>query len=246
MKAMRSSSTAVATALLALAAGCGSSGSSDKPAATGSLPQGGEPVKLDPASFSTRIDNQWMPLAPGSVWVYREGKTTDRVEVLHRTKVIDGVRTRVVHDVAKEGGRVIEDTFDWFAQDLAGNVWYLGEDTKEFSGHGPPSAKGSWQAGVNDAQAGVVMPAKPKLGQSYRQEYLKGEAEDRARVLSLDESAQVPAGYYKRTLMTKDYSPLERLVEHKFYARGVGNVLTVATAGESSREELVSFRRGSG
>jgi hypothetical protein len=243
---MRRSSAAIAMAALALAAGCGSSASSDKPT-TGSLPQGGEPAKLDPGSFSERVDNPWMPLAPGSVWLYREGKAVNRVQVLSRTKLIEGVRARVVHDVVKEKGKLIEDTFDWYAQDKDGNVWYLGENTKEYSGHGPPSTAGSWQAGVKGAQAGVVMPAHPKVGQSYRQEYLKGEAEDNARVLSVDEMTQVPLGFYRPTLMTKELTPLEpRLLEYKFYARGIGNVLTVATSGESSREELLSFRRGSG
>jgi hypothetical protein len=247
---LRCASTAVAIAALALASGCGSHESSGKSTA-GSLPTGSESVKLDPASFTTRIDNPWMPLTPGSRWVYREtaGSTVQRytVEVTGRTKVIAGVRSRVVHDVVTEKGRLVEDTFDWFAQDKEGNVWYLGEDTKEYGGGGPPSTAGSWQASVKDAQAGVVMPAHPKVGQTYRQEYLKGEAEDEARVLSVDEKAQVPFGYYPRTVMTKELTALEpRLLEHKFYARGIGNVLTLATSGESSREELLSFRRGSG
>jgi hypothetical protein len=245
---VRRSSAAIAITALALAAGCGSNASPEK-AATGSLPQGGEPVKLDPASFSTRIDNPWMPLAPGSQWVYREtdGSTVQRntVDVTSKTKLIAGVRARVVHDVVTEKGRLIEDTFDWFAQDDKGNVWYLGEDTREYGGGGPPSTAGSWETGVKGAQAGVVMPADPKVGQSYRQEYLKGEAEDEARVLSVDEKAQVPFGYYPRTVMTKELTALEpRLLEHKFYARGIGNVLTLATSGESGREELLSFRRG--
>ena len=218
---------ALALTGLALLAGCG----------------GGD----DARKFTTNVDNPWMPLAPGDVWVYREGKAVNRVEVLPRTKVVDGIRARVVHDVVKEKGRLVEDTFDWYAQDDKGNVWYLGEDTKEFSGHGPPSTKGSWEAGVHGAKAGIVMQAKPKAGQSYRQEFLKGEAEDHARVLSVDEQTQVPLGHYKPTLMTREDTPLEpRLTEYKFYARGIGNVLTVATSGESSREELLSFHRGGG
>src|SRR4051812_15989828 len=196
---MRRASAPMAIACLALAAGCGSSGSPDKPKA-GSLPHGSERVKLDPPSFSTRVDNPWMPLAPGSVWVYREGKATNRVTVLSRTKLIEGIHARVVHDVVSEKGKLVEDTFDWHAQDKDGNVWYLGEDTKEYSGHGPPSTQGSWQAGVKGAEAGVVMPAHPQAGQAFRQEYLKGEAEDNARVLSTDEKTQVPLGFYKPTL----------------------------------------------
>jgi hypothetical protein len=226
-------------AALALAAGCGSG--------PGSLPEGSEPAKLDSASFTSRVDNPWMPLAPGSVWVYREGKAVNRVEVLPRTKRVDGISARVVHDVVREKGRLVEDTFDWYAQDRDGDVWYLGEETKEYSGKGPPSTAGSWEAGVKGAQAGVIMPAKPKVGQVYRHEYLKGEAEDNARVLSLDEQTQVPLGHYEPTLMTREETPLEpRLTEYKWYARGIGTVLTVATSGESGREELLSFTRGRG
>jgi hypothetical protein len=198
-------------------------------------------------SYTTNVDNPWMPLAAGSVWVYREGKAVNRVEVLPQTKVVNGIRARVVHDTLKEKGRLVEDTFDWYAQDDKGNVWYLGENTKEYSGKGPPSTAGSWEAGVKGAKAGIVMQAKPKAGQSYRQEFLKGEAEDNARVLSLDEQTQVPLGHYKPTLMTREDTPLEpHLTEYKFYARGIGTVLTVATSGESGREELLSFHRGSG
>jgi hypothetical protein len=222
-------------ALALLAAGCNSD-EQRKP-----------PAKLDPKRFTTRIDNPWFPITPGARWVYRETEdgATQRVEVkvTDRTKLIAGVRARVVHDVVTEGGRLIEDTFDWFAQDRDGNVWYLGEDTKEYAG-GRVSTKGSWQAGIDGAQAGVVMPAHPRAGQSYRQEYLKGEAEDQARVLSVDEKAEVPFGFYERTVMTKDFTALEpRLLEHKFYARGVGPVMTITTAGGSGREVLVSFKR---
>jgi hypothetical protein len=196
-------------------------------------------------SYTTNVDNPWMPLTPGSVWVYSEGKAVNRVEVLPQTKVVNGIRARVVHDVVKEKGRLIEDTFDWYAQDDKGNVWYLGENTKEYSGKGPPSTAGSWEAGVKGAKAGIVMQAKPKAGQSYRQEFLKGEAEGNARVLSTDEQTQVPLGHCKPTLMTREDTPLEpRLTEYKFYARGIGTVLTVATSGESGREELLSFHRG--
>jgi hypothetical protein len=143
-----------------------------------------------------------------------------------------------------EGGEVVEDTYDWYAQDADGNVWYLGEDTKEFEGGKVVSTAGSWEAGVDGAQAGIVVPGTPELGLEYRQEHYEGEAEDRGKVLSLDEWVEVPAGTYRPALMTKDWTPLEPdVLEHKFYAKGVGPVLAITLSGGSGREELVSFRR---
>jgi hypothetical protein len=222
--------------LLGLAAGCGSEESS-------SLPQGDETVKLDPDDFSTEIDNPYWPMRPGSSWVYREGEARVEVTVTGKTKRIIGIDARVVHDVLTEGGKVKEDTFDWYAQDESGNIWYLGEDTKEFE-DGKVSTEGSWEAGVDGAQPGVLLPGKPEAGLSYRQEYYKDEAEDAAEVLSVDARARVPVGSFQQLLQTKEYTPLEpRLVEHKFYAKGIGPILAVTVSGGSGREELV--RRGS-
>jgi hypothetical protein len=221
-----------AALLLALAAGCGSEESS-------SLPQGDETVKLDPDDFTTEIDNPYWPMRPGSRWVYREGKSRVEVTVTGVTKKIIGIDARVVHDVLTENGKVREDTFDWYAQDESGNIWYLGEDTKEFE-DGKVSTEGSWQAGVDGAQPGVLLPGKPKPGLSYRQEYYKGEAEDAADVLSVDARARVPVGSFQQLLQTKEYTPLEPdVVEHKFYAKGVGPILAVTVSGGSGREELV-------
>jgi hypothetical protein len=226
--------------LVAIAAGCGGS------SGTG-LPQGGEAVELDPADFTSEIDNPWMPLRAGAKWVYRETDaegTEQRVEVtvLDETKEVLGIETRVVHDVVTEDGEPVEDTFDWYAQDADGNVWYFGEDTKEFENGKPTTTAGSWEAGVDGAQPGVLIPGEPEVGMTYRQEYYAGEAEDAAEVLSLDEKVQVPFGTYDGVLMTKDYTPLEPdVLEHKFYARGVGVVLALAISGGSDREELVEF-----
>jgi hypothetical protein len=218
--------------LLALAAGCGSEKSS-------SLPQGDETVKLDPDEFTTEIDNPYWPMRPGSRWVYREGKARVEVTVTGVTKKIIGIDARVVHDVLTENGKVREDTFDWYAQDESGNIWYLGENTKELE-DGKMSTEGSWQAGVDGAQPGVLLPGKPKPGLSYRQEYYKGEAEDAADVLSVDARARVPVGSFQQLLQTKEYTPLEPdVVEHKFYAKGVGPILAVTVSGGSGREELV-------
>jgi hypothetical protein len=211
---------------------------------------GGSPALAAP-KFSTRIDNPYLPMAPGSRWVYRETAkdgATQRVvvKVTHRTRQIaNGVTARVVRDTATENGEVIEDTFDWYAQDRRGNVWYLGEDTKEYEKGKVVSTYGSWEAGVNGARGGLVMPAHPRPGMQYRQEYLKGEAEDSARVLSIDDQAEVPFGHFKQVVLTKEWNPLEpKVLEYKLYARGVGPVLAVTVSGSGDREELVSFTRG--
>jgi hypothetical protein len=209
------------------------------------LPHGDDPVKLRPANFTTRIDNPYLPMRPGSRWVYREGRHRVVVTVTRRTRVVSGVRARVVHDVASLRGRVVEDTYDWYAQDRRGNVWYLGEATREYAKGKRPDTSGSWEAGVDGAQAGVVMPARPRTGMTYRQEYLKGEAEDAARVLGTHERASAPFGTFRHVVLTKDYTPLEPdLVEHKFYARGVGQVLAVTVSGGRERQELLSYRKG--
>jgi hypothetical protein len=215
------------------------------------LPQGSEPVNLEPADFTTRITNPYWPMRPGSRWIYRETDsegTRQRVvvTVTNRTKrIANGVTARVVRDVVREGRRLVEVTDDWYAQDKAGNVWYLGELTKEYENGKLTSTEGSFEAGVDGAQAGIVMPARPRPGLRYRQEYYKGHAEDRARVVSLREQAEVPSGHYRRVLMTRDVNPLQpKVLEFKFYARGVGPVLAVSVSGGSDREDLVSYRRG--
>jgi hypothetical protein len=250
---------AALVALVALAVLAAACGAGDAPAARGTqtapgggaLPQGAEPVRLDPRNFTTRIDNPWLPMAAGSRWVYRELEGTERgsvrITVTNRTKVIAGIRARVVHDVARRSGRVIEDTIDWFAQDRAGNVWYLGEATRSYRNGRLVSRGGSWQAGVAGAQAGIAMPADPKPALTYRQEYRKGVAEDAATVLSLDEQVQAPHGHFKPALLTKEFTPVEPdSLEYKLYAKGVGLVLAVDVSGGAAREELVSYRKGKG
>lgn len=201
--------------------------------------------------FTTRIDNPYLPMRPGSRWIYRETETDGTVQrvvvrVTRRTKrVAAGITARVVRDTVTERGRLVEDTFDWFAQDRAGNVWYLGEDTTEYEDGRPVSKEGSWEAGVDGATAGIVMLARPRPGRSYRQEHSPGEAEDRARVLSVDEQAEVPAGHFKRVISTKDWTPLQpRVLEYKFYAKGIGLVMALDISGGSGREELIRYRPG--
>ena len=250
---------AIALAALVLAAsGCGSNddektGSTPKTTSTNAgdgstLPTGSEPVDLDPADFTTRIDNPYWPMAPGRKWDYRGEEGGDKVKiavaVTNDTKKIEGITARVISDVvSREDGTLIEKTFDWYAQDSEGNVWYLGEDTKEYEDGKVSSTEGSWEAGVDGAEPGIIMPAKPRVGLTYRQEYYKGHAEDGARVLKLGAKATVPAGTFDDCVETEDFTNLEPgNVEHKFYAKDVGPVLRTTESG-GGREELVSFRR---
>lgn len=209
------------------------------------LPQGSERVNLDPADFTTRIDNPYFPLGPGDKYVYREtdGKTKEKVVlgVSHKTKLIaNGIAARVVHDRVTSHGKVVEDTFDWYAQDSDGNVWYLGEDTVECKKGKIKNHSGSFEAGVDGAQPGVIMPANPEPGMKYRQEYYAGEAEDRGEVLSVNEQVESPFGHFTGALLTKDLVPLEpKVSEYKIYAPGVGLVVAVKTSGGSGREELM-------
>lgn len=211
---------------------------------------GGEPtqetysVSIDPADFVAQIDNPYYPLTPGTTFIY-EGETgegRERVEttVTRDTKVVMGVTCTVIQDRVLLDGELIEETFDWYAQDVDGNVWYFGEDSKDYENGQVISTKGSWEAGVDGAMPGIIMPADPQVGASYRQEYYAGEAEDMAEVLSLDGIASVPYGTYQNLLVTKDWTPLESgFVEQKYYARGVGLVLEEVVQGGEGRIELI-------
>ena len=205
-------------------------------------------MNLDPADFSTRIDNPYFPLTPGDRYIYRETDGTHKEKVVlsvsDKTKQIaNGITARIVHDRVTEHGKVIEDTFDWYAQDSAGNVWYLGEDTVECKKGKIKNHSGSFEAGVDGAQPGVIMPADPVPGLKYRQEYYAGEAEDKAEVLSTNEQVESPYGHFTGALLTKDLVPLEpRVSEYKIYAPGVGLVVAVKTSGGSGREELVRIK----
>jgi len=201
--------------------------------------------KVDPANFQSTVDNPYFPLVPGTTYKYVEaiGKDTseNEVTVTNDTKTILGVPCVVVHDVVKEKGTIKEETFDWYAQDKLGNVWYFGEDTKEFKRKGKVITKGSWEAGVKGAQQGIIMKGQPAVGEPYRQEYYKSEAEDMGQIVGVNDSTVVPYGKFTGCVKTKDYSMLEPGHEFKWYAKGVGNVRTESTTGEVS--VLVSMTR---
>ena len=240
----------ILAAALALGIVLAASAGASRPRCSG-LPQGDDPVHLNPAQFSAKINNRRWPMTVGSRWVYRVVDTADGsvqrdvIRVTRRTKVIaDGIEARVVSDVVTDHGKPTEVTRDWYAQDSHGNVWYFGEHTVEFK-HGKPIDNGSWEAGVDGAMPGVALPARPTVGLSYREEYSKGVAEDQSRVLDLNEQVQVGAGHFTDVLMTEDFSPIEpKVSELKFYAKGSGQaVLAVDVSGGSEREELVKYTR---
>ena len=227
-------------ALLALlAAACGSSSS---PKATTS-PVAYAPT-IVPAKFTDHITNRYFPLTPGTTYVYdgtKDGVAQhNEVTVTHDSKTVVGVKCVVVHDVVTQEGKLHEETFDWYAQDDAGNVWYFGEDSKEYENGAVTSTKGSWEAGVDGAQPGIVMEGVPRVGDTYRQEYYAGEAEDMAKVLSVGESKTVPAGSYQDVVITEDFTALEPdRVEHKYFAPGVGFISGTRVKGSPEQIDLV-------
>jgi hypothetical protein len=202
-----------------------------------------------PSEFAPRVDNAWFPLRPGTTLLYRGRKdgepSRDRMRVLRQRKTILGVRATVVSDRLYLGGKLEERTRDWYAQDKRGNVWYLGEATAELNPDGSiKTREGSWQAGVDGARAGIFMPAHPRRGQTGIQELLKGEAEDRFRVLSRSASVRTPAAASRHALLTREWTPLEPgVVDHKYYASGIGTVLEETVRGGDELNELVAVRR---
>ena len=196
--------------------------------------------------FVSTIDNPYMPMQPGTTRVYEGVSDGERevvkVAVTHRTKEIFGVTCVVVRDEAWIDGELHERTFDWFAQDEAGNVWYFGERTAEYEHGKIVSRAGSWEAGVDGAQPGIVMLADPAIDTAYRQEFYDGEAEDKARVIALDQQVSVPLGAFRDVLVTEDWTPLEPAVlEEKHYAPGFGVVFERHLQGGSGVLRLVEI-----
>ena len=206
-----------------------------------------DPV-IDPANFVDTIDNPYFPLRPGTTFIYEgrmpEGLERDQFAVTHNTRVILGVTCVEVHDSVFTDGALTEDTLDWFAQDREGNVWYFGENTHELEDGLITTIEGTFMAGVNGDKPGIIMKAHPAISDFYRQEFSLNNAEDFAQTLSLNEVIRVRAGTFNHCLKSEETTPLEPdLLEDKFYAPGVGNILTV-DVNTGAREDLVRIIRG--
>jgi hypothetical protein len=207
-------------------------------------------AKIDPGNFTTRIDNAWFPLRPGTTLVYtgvKDGRSTrDVFAVTRRTRVIGGVRCVVIHDRVYAAGRLFERTTDYYVQDRQGGVWYFGEDTAELDRHGRvTSTEGTWHAGVDGAQPGLFMPANPRVGEHHRQEYYKGHAEDQFRVVNLNARITVPYGSFTNALRTREWTRLEPgVIDAKHYVRGIGEVSEGSLRGPKETSVLVSVKRG--
>jgi hypothetical protein len=204
--------------------------------------------RIDPAAFTATVDNPYLPLRPGSRWVYEgpggEGLERKVVEVTDEARVVMGVPCVVVHDTVTVDGQPFEDTFDWFAEDRDGTVWTFGEASRIRGDDGQFTSAGSWEAGVHGALPGIVMEAHPRPGRPYRQEYLPGQAEDMARVISVTEALTVPNGSYVEVVVTRDWSPLDPgVADHKHYAPGIGMIREEAVEGETSRLDLIERTR---
>jgi hypothetical protein len=201
---------------------------------------------IDPAHFVTKIDNRYFPLIPGTAFHYRgySGTTpqTDDMVVTRQTKRILGIRCTVVRDTVSEHGKPVERTFDWYAQDKQGNVWYMGEDSLELKNGRLVRASDSWQSGVHGGKPGIIMRGNPQPGDVYRQEYYPpGDALDQARVLGSRPSVTVPYGAFKRSLVTVEWSPVEPQLEKKYYAAGIGEVEEQVIQGSHERFQLVGI-----
>jgi hypothetical protein len=207
---------------------------------------GYEPV-LNPADFVRVINNPYYPLPVGRTLIYRgvrDGQTqTDRVHVTSGTKVLEGITATTVTDVARHNGKLLEKTTDWYAQDKRGNVWYLGEDTAAFLPNGKVDRSGSWQAGAHDGEPGIVMLAHPQVPDAYRQEFLRGQAEDTAWIISVGGSVTVPFGMLHHILTSLEFTRLEPgVIDQKIYAPGIGIVRERSQKGPLEVARLVSVR----
>jgi hypothetical protein len=213
-------------------------------------------VSFNPANFSPgqAIDNRYWPLIPGSNFVFTseadDGCEVELFEVTGDTRSdfpapYDGIVATEIHDRSWLSPEcdgtyaLIEKTQDWYAQDVAGNIWYFGEATESYDGDECPSDEGSWVAGADGADAGIIMLARPRPGASYRQEFSAGNAEDMGKVLRINASVDGQSGAFSGCLETKEWSPLERgAVEHKFYCPdGGGLVLINELKGKTLRVE---------
>jgi hypothetical protein len=241
-------SVALGAALFAVATACGDDDNGQE-AVVDPGDGGVYAPDINPSEFVAAIDNPYLPLRSGSRWLYEgvEDGTTERIEVAvtDQTREVMGISATVVRDTVSEDGEVIEDTFDWFAQDREGNVWYLGEDSKEYEDGELVGTEGSWEAGVDGALPGIVMLAEPTVGDAYRQEFYEDEAEDLGEVVETGASETVPAGAFDDIVVVREWNPLEPdVVEDKYHAPGVGVVLESVVEGGDGRVELIEHTPG--
>jgi hypothetical protein len=235
---------ASAIALMMIASGAATAASTSAPDLAPT--KGTYSPSIDPANFVAKVDNRYFPLRPGTAYHYKgvqeDGKTPQRDDMLvtHRKKLILGVKSIVVRDSVSSRGRLIERTFDWYAQDKAGNVWYMGEDARDVKNGHLIKAGDSWEAGRDGAKAGIIMPGKPHVGDEYRQEYFPGHALDQARVLGAGGRVKVPAGSFKRTLLTVETSSLDPAREQKYYVAGLGDIKEHTVSGNREQIRLIS------
>ncbi len=201
---------------------------------------------IDPADFSSTIDNPYFPLVVGTITVF-EGQTEEalehiEVEVLDEIKTVMGVECRVVRDRVWEDNELVEDTYDWYSQDSDGNVWYFGEESYEIEDGEIESTEGSWEAGVDGAKPGIQMLANPIAWMTYKQEYYYDEAEDMARILDTDRTVTIGLGTYEHCLMIEEWTPLEPDVrEYKYYAPGIGVIREEIIEGGSGTIDMIQI-----
>jgi hypothetical protein len=232
---------ALACALVASAESAASTTS--KPSPPSWILRGAYAPAIDPANFVATVDNEYFPLKPGARFHF-EGISdgtpqTDDVLVTDKTKLVLGVKCTVVRDTVSENGKAVERTFDWYAQDKQGNVWYMGENSLELKNGRLVRADDSWEGGVNGGKPGIIMRGHPRPGEVYRQEYYRpGGALDQARVVGTTATVRVPDGSSKRALVTVEWSPVEPQLEKKLYVRGLGEVEEEVIAGGHERFRL--------
>jgi hypothetical protein len=205
-------------------------------------------LDFDPDNFVRVVDNPLFPLRPGTRFVYEgeeDGETETNVTIVtYDRKNILGVSAIVVLDRVFVDGELKEKTFDWYAQDKQGNVWYLGENTKEYEDGKVVSTEGSWKAGRDGAKPGIIMLAHPRVGDSYHQEFFVGEAEDQARVVARGVDQRVPYGSFDNCVRTVEFTRLEPGVkEAKIYCPGVGFVRAHGVEGPAARLVLTKITR---
>lgn len=206
------------------------------------------PAGINPADFTNPKPNPYFPLKPGTVSIERGAEDGEplheRATVTSSTKVIQGVATTVVHDVLHSDGLLVEKTVDWYAGDNNGTVWYFGERTATYNKKGEiVSREGSWEAGIHGAEAGIIMPANPGPTDAYRQEYLKGHAEDQGWIVARHQHADVPYGKVDQVVRSYEWTRLEpHVVSLKLYGPGLGIVQERDVAGGTERLELVKVK----